>query len=849
MAQVIVKYNPYRLKTEMQVNGKEIKEDSVIYKLLKGKRLQEWLNQFAQMLVDEFNSVDFDIEFCGMALDWDDFEDALKDAKDKGIIKNLTLKFVEAKTDDDVTDKVVDIFTDLQEGPIEDFRDPKLVAAFENINNAVFPINVIATMSSGKSTLINALLRKKLMPYKNEACTATITEILDNDNDHYSAIVFDGDGERIETIEDLTYEVMDRLNDNEEVSKIKATGNIPFLDAQSTALCLIDTPGPNNSQNQEHKNTTYSAINSDSNNLILYVLNATQLGTNDDDSLLNYVAAQIKKGGKQARDRFLFVINKMDAFNPEEESIEAAVERARKYLSRHGIEDPQLFPCSARTALNMYTYFENTDIDNLTRAEEKTLPSAARETLPIIDKFIEYESMHLEQYSTLSPSAQRELNYKLKVAEDNKDTKEQALIHSGIYSIEAAITAYVKKYARTKKVKDLVESFQEVLESNQVLVHAKTKVATDAEAAAECARRKEVVKSKIAGGEEAEAFKKKVEELDPLPEIIEKSEALRDDAEMKIVRIFDYFGETITSREEAIRLINQFAAVSSDAIAELSAEMESLINSEVVDAGQKLLEGYQEKLTAIDDSSDEKKLDFRTVDLIRGALASMRECASSWGTDEFVSETVDDYGEVTVEEKKYYEKVGEKEEKVISGYHQEQVGTKKVKVGSHKEKIGTKKVKNSEREGFFGFFKVWKPKYVDEAVYESVDDYEDQAVYETVTDYETVMKDVFAERTERIEKYSVAVDEIQTGLVSQYHADLDGGIQSARKYAENQIDDMKSQFTEMFADLDRLIQEKYDELDKAANDQKIKEEELQKNKKLLSWIEACQAEIDEALSM
>lgn len=227
----------------------------------------------------------------------------------------------------------------------------------------------------------------------------------------------------------------------------------------------------------------------------------------------------------------------------------------------------------------------------------------------------------------------------------------------------------------------------------------------------------------------------------------------------------------------------------------------------------------------------------------------MRECASSWGTDEFVSETVDDYGKVTVEEKKYYEKVGEKEEKVISGYHQEQTGTERKKVGSHKEKIGTKKVNNPEREGFLGFFKFWKPKYIDEAVYETVDDYEDQPVYEIKTDYKTVMKDVFEERTERIEKYSVAVDDIQTGLVSQYHADLDRGIQSTKKYSENQIDDMKSQFTEMFADLDRLIQEKYDELDKAANDQKIKEEELQKNKKLLSWIEACQAEIDEALSM
>ena len=60
------------------------------------------------------------------------------------------------------------------------------------------------------------------------------------------------------------------------------------------------------------------------------------------------------------------------------------------------------------------------------------------------------------------------------------DTNEQALIHSGICSIQSAITAYVKKYAKTKKIKDLVESFQEVLESNQVLAKAKTQVAEDA---------------------------------------------------------------------------------------------------------------------------------------------------------------------------------------------------------------------------------------------------------------------------------------------------------------------------------------------------------------------------------
>ena len=85
------------------------------------------------------------------------------------------MTFSEGKSDEAVSDKIVSVFTDLQEGPVEDFRDPKLIRAFANINNSVFPINVIATMSSGKSTLINALLGKKMMPSKNEACTATIS--------------------------------------------------------------------------------------------------------------------------------------------------------------------------------------------------------------------------------------------------------------------------------------------------------------------------------------------------------------------------------------------------------------------------------------------------------------------------------------------------------------------------------------------------------------------------------------------------------------------------------------------------------------------------------------------------
>ena len=850
MAQVSIKYNPYKMETQILINGKTITTDSGLFKVVKGKRLQEWVAKFPQMLVDELNTVDFDIEFYGMSLDWDDFEDVFKRAKENGTIKNLKMKFTEGKRDETVSDKIVSVFTDLQEGPVDDFRNPKLIRAFANINNLVFPINVIATMSSGKSTLINALLRKKLMPSKNEACTSNITEILDNDIETFTAVVYDEDEIVLQQISDLTYEIMNELNDDKNVHRIAAKGNIPFLDAKSTALMLVDTPGPNNSQNQAHKNTTYRAINSDANNLILYVLNGTQLSTNDDASLLSYVAEQIKRGGKQVRDKFLFVVNKMDNFNPEVEDIEKVILAAKKYLELYGIEEPQIFPCSAYTALNIRTYLDGIDIDNMTRAEERQLPSAAKDTLPMIDKFIDYESMHLEKYSTLSPTAQRELNFKLSQAEKNGDTKEQALIHCGIYSIEAAITAYVKKYAKTKKVKDLVESFQEVLESTQVLAKAKTQVATDEEAAKACAERASIVKAKIADGKEASAFKEKIATLNPMGTIENKAEILKAEATRKTGRVFEPYGDAIENKSEAKRLVSQFTIMSSDYIAELTSELESVINQEVMETGERLLKEYQEKLARIDEGATDKELDFDTVDLIKGALSNMRENAASWCSDDFASETVDNVGEVTYEEKVYYEKVGQKEEKVADGTEQVKIGTKKVKVGSHKEKVGCHKVEKKP-SNIFGkiahLFGKREYTYVDD--YEIVDDYEDQDVFETVIKYKTVMKDIFEERREQIEKFSVETAVIQTGLVSKLRRNLDEGIEAALTYASDQIDRMKKQFTELFDELDVLIQEKYTELEQCANDQKTKEEELEKNKRLLSWIEANRAEIDSILDI
>ena len=324
-----------------------------------------------------------------------------------------------------------------------------------------------------------------------------------------------------------------------------------------------------------------------------------------------------------------------------------------------------------------------------------------------------------------------------------------------------------------------------------------------------------------------------------------EAENLKAAASRKTSRIFEAYGDVITNKAEAIRLVNQFAVMSSDYIAELTSELESAINHEVMETGEKILSEYQDKLAKMDEGTTDKQLDFATLDLIKGALNGMKESAATWCSDDFATETIDDVGEVSYEDKVYYEKVGQEEEEVPDGTEKVKIGTRKVKSGSHREKTGTRTVRNPAKR----WWKIFTPKYIEEDVYEEVDDYKEEDVYETRIKYKKVMRDIYEQRNERIEKFSVETSVIQSGLISKFRRNLDEGIEDALSYAENQVESMKKQFMVMFDELDKLVKEKYTELEKCATDKEIKEAELEKNKKVLLWIEECQKEIDEIVNI
>lgn len=208
----------------------------------------------------------------------------------------------------------------------------------------VFPMLVMATMSSGKSTLINALLGEQILPSSNEACTAKMYSILDDDQNMVPQIFITKSNGELDVREEEIADALVEANEDDQVEQIFIKSHVKGVLNTDKALLIIDTPGPNNARNLSHEKVMESVLEKVYGGLVLYVMNATQFGINDDKILLQVLKKHIKN---QPNTRVLFVINKVDQIDVERESIDQLILTAYDYLNNNGFSNPEIIPVSA----------------------------------------------------------------------------------------------------------------------------------------------------------------------------------------------------------------------------------------------------------------------------------------------------------------------------------------------------------------------------------------------------------------------------------------------------------------------------------------------------------------------
>ena len=621
MIEIYIEHNPYKPSTKILIDNELVKDNSSLN--YKSRPFQEWVEGLPATLRDECADDEFHITFHGTILDFEDLQSVALAAEGDGI--KITCVHEPAKEVKDKEAAIDAIFQEIAENQyFDELKSPDVLKAFEIAKGKEFPVNVIATMSSGKSTLINALLGQKLMPAMQEACTATITELHDNDGDHFVATAYDAGNLKLSFIDPLNLSAMEVLNKDPKVSKVVAQGNIPFVSSEDVSLVLVDTPGPNNARNDEHRAATFRMLAESSKPLVLYVLNATQLAINDDNALLTEVAESMKVGGKQSKDRYIFVLNKLDSFKAGEDDINSVIQNARTYLADKGIENPNIYPASALTALEIRSDFKDVDLKNIDPANYQK--SAFLATMARISNL--NENLHLDEYAPLTPSVNSQIVMQLAAAREPGDMKQEALIHSGIKSIEAAIRVYVDKYAKTAKIRGIVETFAKKLESQKSFERTRKQIAESQERKAEIRAKIEVIKGKIDDAKAAKSFNETIDKLDFSKDVATKTGKIIEKAQASVREQIEAVGERKLSKTEAEGICAGFTNYAKNLQAKVCVDIENEVNRFIKEQCDQLTAAYVERLQSFAKDVNLGELQIDPVKILSGEIESANRIAA-----------------------------------------------------------------------------------------------------------------------------------------------------------------------------------------------------------------------------
>lgn len=273
----------------------------------------------------------------------------------------------------------------------------------EFMHREPFRILVTATMSAGKSTFVNALVGKKIAQSQNLACTSKIHKIIGKPYD--DGFICKDDGDLL-----LNAQSSALLNNNP-LNRTDRLATAVFFDGELSALRLelCDSPGVNASNYAAHKNIAEDELKSQRYYLLIYIMNATQLFTTDDDLHVDFV----KENCRDAN--VLFIVNKIDMIEPETEDVSSIVERVRRYLIEKNFKQPiMICPTSSLAGFLV----KQNRRQSLNRTDQRQLYNLA-------DKF---DAMNLAEYYRKFFPYWR--------IEDSKSEAEQLLKTSGFAYVE-----------------------------------------------------------------------------------------------------------------------------------------------------------------------------------------------------------------------------------------------------------------------------------------------------------------------------------------------------------------------------------------------------------------------------
>ena len=207
----------------------------------------------------------------------------------------------------------------------------------ESVEHSLF---FTATMSAGKSTLINAIVGDDLLGTKKAACTSKVIKI--HSTPARNGIFTVLEKRKWRYLHNL-YSTQKYVQENENNTELAVYFCSQLNGGRFT---LVDTPGVNSSLNPEHKKIARKALEGNI-ETIVYVIPVETYGSEDDYNHLMYILKKV------SYERIVFVVNMMDTIDSEDDSVEDILNEIRDHLQQIGFQNPIICPVSAKAGLQL----------------------------------------------------------------------------------------------------------------------------------------------------------------------------------------------------------------------------------------------------------------------------------------------------------------------------------------------------------------------------------------------------------------------------------------------------------------------------------------------------------------
>lgn len=266
-------------------------------------------------------------------------------------------------------------------------------------------IMITANMSAGKSTLINALAGKKINKTQNDACTAKLHYLYNKAGEDGLSYEFDHDLELNASLDFLMTD--NEKNDSKEIAVATRLRSVTEIRKH---ICFIDTPGVNSVMNKEHREISNAAIKAADYDVLLYLFNAENIGSDDDIRHLKFVKENYS-------GEIIFLVNRLDHYKKDVDSVKGTLEAVENDLKKIGFKMPKVYPISAYAG-----YLGKMALYNEELSEDE------KDDLDFVKRKLQREDFSYEKY------------YPVEIQTESNDKElGELLLHSGILSLEKII--------------------------------------------------------------------------------------------------------------------------------------------------------------------------------------------------------------------------------------------------------------------------------------------------------------------------------------------------------------------------------------------------------------------------